>query len=163
MNNVVNQVAYLRTTRNFPEEIKQLSVELNKSYVDIANCINARTIGIFPTTRPAITGESWFIDNNQRQQTFRQIYSFGAISAGTELDIPHGITSFTGFTNIYGVVTTTAPDYRPLPYVDPSTLTTGMALLVGTVAGVPSIRIVLGATAVPVSSGIVVLEWLSAP
>jgi len=160
--NVVNQVAYLPTSRNFPEEIKQLTVEATKSYIDTANAVNVRTIGIFPINRPAVTGESWFITKNQKQQSLRQVYTFGAIAPGTELDIPHGITNFTTFTKIYGVVTTNIPDYRPLPYVDPATLTTGMAILVGNVAGVPSIRIVLGATAVPVTSGIAVLEWLSA-
>jgi len=73
--NVVNQVAYLRTTREFPEEIHQLSVEINKCYVDIASAVNNRTISIFPKNRPAVNGENWFI-TNQRQQGFRQIYTF---------------------------------------------------------------------------------------
>jgi hypothetical protein len=177
--NVVNQIPYLRTTREFPENIQKLCVQVNKSYIDIANAVNNRTISIFPTTRPAITGESWFINQNQRQQTLRQIYSFGAIAAGAELDIPTGnrINTTTGipiditaFTRIYGTVITTTgsngqPDYRPLPYVDPNSLTTSMAILVGNVviSGVVTqcIRIVLGPTAVPVTSGIAVIEWLS--
>ena len=159
--NIINQVPYLRTTREFPEDLQQLTVQVNKSYVDIANAVNNRTIGLFPTNRPAITGESWFLSGNQRQQTLRQVYPFGAIAAGTELDIPTGITSFVSFTRIYGTVVTNVPDYRPLPYIDPASLTTGMAILVGTVAGIQQIRIVLGATAVPVVSGIAVLEYLS--
>lgn len=159
--NIVNQVAFLRTSREFPEDLHQIAVETNKAYIDTANAVNARTIGIFPTNRPAITGDSYFL-NNQRQQTLRQVYTFGAIAAGTELDIPTNITSLVQFTRIYGTVITNAVDYRPLPYVDPITLTTGMALLVGTVAGKQQIRIVLGATAQPVTSGLVVLEWLSA-
>jgi hypothetical protein len=161
MLNVVNQVAYLRTSREFPEEIHQLAVEDNKAYVDIALAVNNRIIGIFPINRPAITGESWFLTTN-RQQTLRQVYSFGAIAAGTELDIPHGITNFVQFTRIYGTVITVVPDYRPLPYVDPITLTTGIGLLVGTVAGVGVIRIIVGATSPNITSGTVVLEWLSA-
>lgn len=165
--NVVNQIPYLRTSRNFPEDISELTVQVNKSYVDIATAVNNRIIGIFPTNRPAITGESWYF-TSQRQQTLRQIYPFGAIAPGTELDIPHGIplTDIVRFTRIYGTVITNAPDYRPLPYIDPGLLTTGMTILVGpgTVVpfvGVPCIRIVLGATAVPVTSGVAVLEWLS--
>ena len=77
------------------------------------------------------------------------------------MDIPHGILNFTQFTKIYGTAITTAPDYRPLPYIDPGLITTGMALLVGTVAGKGAIRIVLGATAQPVVSGIVIFEWLT--
>lgn len=158
--NVINQVPYLRTSRLYPEDLVQLTVEVNKSYVDIANAVNNRTISLFPTTRPAITGESWFLDNNQRQQTLRQVYTFGAIAPGTELDIPTGINNLVSFTRIYGTVITTGADYRPLPYIDPGSLTTGMTILVGTVAGIQQIRIVLGATAVPVVSGIAVLEYL---
>lgn len=164
--NVVNQVAYLRTTRDFPVDIHQLCVELTKSYIDIAAAVNKRTIGEFPTNKPAITGETWFINNTQ-QQTLRKIYRFGAISAGTELDIPININGFTEFTRIYGTVVT-ATDYRPLPYSDITSIMTNVAILVGPgsvppYVGVTCIRIVLGATAVPVIRGTAVLEWLSNP
>ena len=165
--NIINQTPYLRTSRQFPEDLSQLCIESNKSYIDIANAVNQRTIGVFTKNRPVVTGESWFL-TSQRQQTLRQLYSFGAIAAGTELDIPHGLDldNVVRFTRIYGVVTTNIPDYRPLPYIDPTNLTTGMTILVGPgvvppFVGVPSIRIVLGATAAPVTSGIAVLEWLS--
>ena len=163
MNNIVNEVPYLRTSRQFPEDLKQLTVEINKSYIDIANAVNNRTISIFPKNLPAITGESWFI-TSQKQQTYRQIYTFGTIASGTELDIPTNINpnNILRFTKIYGTVTlSTGDDFRPLPYVDPNTLTTSMALLVGQVAGQQQIRIVLGPTAPNVGSGCVVLEWLS--
>ena len=152
---------FLITSREFPTDPDRLTLEIDKSYVDIANAVNARTIGQFPTTRPIVTGESWFISNNLKQQTFRQVYRFGAISPGAELDIPTNITSFQEFTRIYGTVVTNTPDWRPLPYVDSNTLNVGMALLVGPVAGKQQIRIILGAGALPVTSGLVVLEWLS--
>lgn len=96
--NVSNQTSFLRTSREFPLESQPLSVELNKSYIDIAIAVNSRVIGIFPTNRAAITGESWFL-TNQKQQTLRQIYPFTA--AG---NIAHGINTATifGFTRIYG-------------------------------------------------------------
>lgn len=72
--NISNQVAYLRTSRDFPEEFGMLLLELDKSYIDIANCINARTIGLFTTNKAAITGESWFFDKNKRQQSLRQAF-----------------------------------------------------------------------------------------
>lgn len=162
MNNVTNQVPYLRTTRQFPEDLRQLTVEMNKSYLDIANAVNNRTISIFPSNQPGITGESWYLSQNQKQQTLRKIYSFGAIATGTELDIPTGLTTPLGFTRIYGTVTTIiGVDYRPLPYVDCFTPTNNMTILVGIVGGIQQIRIALGTTAPPVVSGIAVLEFLS--
>jgi len=159
---IANQTPYLRTSRNFPHDLALLAVEVTRTYIDVASAVNQRTIGIFPTNRPAVTGESFYFDKNAKQQTLRQLYVFGAIAAGTELDIPHGITNLDQFSRIYGTVVTNIPgDYRPLPYIDPGLLTNGMTVLVGIVAGVPSIRIILGATAIPVVKGLIVLEWIS--
>jgi hypothetical protein len=155
---------YLPRQRNFPSNNPEgLALEIDKAYVDIAARVNVKTNGLFAVNYQVTTGEQWYLNGQpKKQQTLRRVYSFGAIAAGTELDIPIGITGYTQFTRIYGTVITTMPDYRPLPYVDPITLTTGMGVLVGPVAGVQSIRIVVGATAPSVTSGLVVLEWLSA-
>ena len=136
---------YLPRQRNFPTDNAQvLGVELDKTYIEIAQRVNERTIGLFSVNLPSITGENWYLQGQPRvNQTLRQVYQFGPIAPGTELDIPHGILNFTQFTKIYGTAITTAPDYRPLPYIDPGLITTGMALLVGTVAGKGAIRIVL--------------------
>ena len=167
MNNILNKVPYLRTSRQFPQELSQLCIEMSKSYIDTALAVNVRTIGIFPTNNPVVTGESWYF-SSKRQQTLRQFYPFKAIAAGTELDIPHGLdlNNVVLFTRIYATVKTTIPDYRPIPFVDPTGGTVTMTILVGPGlvppnVGVPCIRIVLGATAVPVTSGVAVLEWLS--
>lgn len=151
-----NPFAFLRTSREFPEESRQFSLQVSKTYIEIAGAVNGRTIGLFPTNKPAITGEAWFLTNNQLQRTLREVYTFGAIPAGTSIDIAHGISTIIGFTRIYGTVITVA-DYRPLPYTDPDTPSTGMALLVNAT----TIHIRLGTTAVPVKSGQVVLEWLT--
>jgi len=150
--NVVNQVSFLRTSREFPEELHTLAVEINKGYIDIANAVNSRTIGIFPKNRPAITGESWFI-TSQRQQTLRQVYTF--TSAGS---IPHGINFATiaGFTAIYGTIYT-GTNWIPLPYVDVVNATNQISVIVNS----SNIVISAGATAPTISSGFVVLEWLS--
>ncbi|MGB8840820.1 MAG: hypothetical protein WCC64_07090, partial [Aliidongia sp.] len=74
--NIVNQVAFLPLARNFPAEIKQFTVEVNKSYVEIAGAVNSKTIGVFSTVSPAIDGEEWFISGNSRQQGLRQVYTF---------------------------------------------------------------------------------------
>lgn len=158
--NLLNPAPYLRTSRNFPVDSKKLEVELNSSYIDIANCVNARTIGIFPTNRPTVTGERWYLTSST-QQTLRQIYSFGAIASGAELDIPLGFTNWNMLTKITATVLTNVPDYRPIPFVDPTTATNGMEILVATVAGMLQIRIILGSTAPAVVSGIAVIEFLS--
>jgi hypothetical protein len=110
MTNFINNSPFLRTTREFPEESShQLAHEINKAYLDIAGFVNARTIGLFPTTRPAIGGESWFITRNMRQQNLRQVYTFtaaGNITHGINFTSVSQITkptgSFTDGTNWYG-------------------------------------------------------------
>lgn len=151
--NIVNQVPYLRTSRNFPMEAQPLSVEINKSYVDIANAVNNRTISIFPTSRPAGNGESWFLFQNEKQQGFRQVYTFTS-----KVPIPHGINllnisqfskptgAFTDGTNWYGLLfaSNVAIAGQVSFYIDPTNIT----FLTG--AGAPSL-----------TSGTIVLEWLS--
>jgi hypothetical protein len=102
MNNVPNQVPYLRTSRNFPEDLPQLTVEVNKAYLDISNAVNARTVGIFTITKPTVTGEAWFIKAGQKQQTLRQVYTFTTLA-----NIPHNIkfASITAFSRMYGQYT----------------------------------------------------------
>lgn len=155
--NVVNQVAFLRTSREYPEDLHQLTVEVNKSYVDIAGAVNVRTIGLFPAVRPAITGESWFLIS-QREQTLRQVYTFGVIAAGGTLTIPYTLNGFTQFTRIYGTCLTTVPDARPIPFAS-VTANANIELRVDIVNFL--IIIVNGAAAPQINSGLVVLEWLS--
>lgn len=157
--NVVNNIPYLRTSRNFPEDLPQLTVEINKSYVDIANAVNNRTISIFPTRTPAITGENWFVFKNQRQGTFRQAYPFTA-TGGVVSPIPHSITfeDISGFTRIYGTVTDTNGLWYPLPYVDVLSATNQISIVVNST----NIVITQGSGApFVIASGYVVLEWLS--
>ncbi len=107
--NVVNQVAFLRTSREFPEEPKQFSVEVTKAYIDTANAVNNRTISIFPTTRPAINGESWFLTGNQKQQGSRQVYVIPA-EMGVLPSTNHGIRDVTPsqFIRCFGSYTDTS-------------------------------------------------------
>lgn len=153
--NIANPVSFLRTSRNFPLDAQPLAVEVNRAYVDIAMAVNARTIGLFPTIRPAITGESWIFEENQRQQTLRQVYMF--TGAG---NIPHGIIladidRFTRCwgeasdgTNFFGVIwgTSVAILGQYTFYIDP----TNIVLMAG--AGAPAI-----------TSGMIILEWTAFP
>lgn len=153
--NVTNQVAYLRSSREFPEDLHQLTVEVNKAYVDTANAVNNRTIGIYPVNKPAVTGDNWYLaGGSKRQQTLRQVYTF--TSAGS---IEHGIKlpNITGFTRIYGTFTD-GTNWYPLPYVDVVAANNQVNVIV-----TPTfIVITAGAGAPPaVVSGYVVIEWLS--
>lgn len=151
--NVVNQVAYLRTSRDFPDDIAELTLQINKAYVDIANVVNVRTIGIFPKNRPAINGESWFI-TSQKQQGLRQVYTFTG-----DGNIPHGIKlgGIYGFTRIYGTFTD-GSNWYPLPYVDVTNANNQVNVIVDST----NIVIASGAGSPPsITSGFVVLEWIS--
>lgn len=151
--NFTQNAPYLRTSREFPEDSMQsLTVEINKSYVEIANAVNNRTIGLFSKNRPTITGESWFINSNA-QQTIRQIYTFTAKG-----NIPHGINTsrIGGFVRIYGTFTDGSVWY-PVPYVDHQNINHQVEISVNSA----NIVINSGAGAPTISSGFVVLEWIS--
>ncbi len=154
--NVVNQTAYLRTSREYPEEVHQLSFELNKTYVDIATAVNTRTIGIHSKNRPSITGEGFFLTTN-KQETFRQIYpvSPADISAGFILHQIKDVTpgqfdgkccgSYTDGINSFGLFFASSVPItgQTTFYVSPT-----------------QIVFVVGAGAPPLTSGLIILEWL---
>lgn len=158
--NVTNQVAYLRTSRNFPEDLKQLTVEVNRAYVDIANKVNSRTIGIFSQNVASINGEEWFVNKtNQKQQAFRQVYPFGAspTTIAHGLNVPPSQFSALKFIRIFGTFTN-GTNWYPLPYVDPTAANNQISLLVNPT----NIVITSGAGTPPtISSGFIVLEWLT--
>lgn len=153
--NIINQVAFLRTSREFPEEIGKLTLEVNKSYVDIAGAVNDRIIGLFPVNRPAITGESWYLSQNRRQQTLRQVYTLSGTST-----IPHGLNfaQFQAFSRMWGEYTDTTNWYGLI--AGSNTAIAGQQSFYVTPT---NIVIVSGAGAPTLSSGIIVLEYLSLP
>ncbi len=163
MNGNLEITPFLRTQRQFPnDDVRELSNQIDHTYIDIAQKVNYRTIGLFAVNFQMVTGEQWFLAGQPiNQQTLRQVYPFGPVLAGTELDIPTGITNLIQFTRIYGTCITDIPDYRPLPYVDQGSVTTNIAILVATIAGSLQIRILPGATSPNIVSGIIILEWLS--
>ena len=151
--NIVNNMAYLRTSRKFPsDDVGTLALELDKSYIDTANAINTRIIGVFPTGRSAITGETWYL-SGRKQQTLRQVFQFTGTS-----NIAHNIRfsqisgmtrmwgTYTDGTNWYGLCTTssTAIVGQWGFYLDP----TNIVFTDG--GGTPTL-----------TSGTIVLEWLA--
>jgi hypothetical protein len=163
MNNVVNQLPYLRVSREFPEEIHQLTVEINKSYVDTANAVNNRIISIFPTTRPAITGESWFLLGNQKQNGFRQVYNFTTtvdINIGFKLSnisiiSPKTCGSFLSGTSWNGLIF--GSDVAIAGQISFNVIVNALS----TTSDI--IRFYIGAGAPALTRGVIDLEWLSQP
>lgn len=149
------QAPYLREQRQFPDEdLKALSVQVDTAYIDIAQKVNLRTIGIFTLNNPTITGESWFfMGSNQRQQTLRQVYTFTA--AG---NIPHNInwSSVSQFTKCTGSYTDGANWYGAL-YAS-SVAIAGQVTFYVTPMNI--VVLVDGGAPVP-TTGIIILEWLS--
>lgn len=147
---------YLQGQRNFPRnDLGELTNQIDITYIDIAQKVNDRTIGLFSLNFPSITGESWYLQGQPRkQQTLRQVYAFS--SAGS---IPLGINlaQIAGFTKIYGTFTD-GTNWYPLPYVDVLSSTNQVNIIITPT----DIVITAGAGAPPaITSGFVILEWLS--
>lgn len=156
-NNVFNRTPYLRTSRDFPEDPEQMSIEVNKTYVDIANAVNNRTISTFVVNRPVITGENWYFLNNQKQQTLRQIYTFTSTAS-----INHGINGLNGinpglFSRAWGTFTDGTNGYGLI-------FASNVAIAGQITFYLTSTQIVFlsGAGSPALTSGRIVLEWLSA-
>ncbi len=160
---IVNQVPYLRASREFPKDLDHLVEEVNQSYLDVAQAVNDRTIGIYPVNKRAITGNNYFLKGKSKQQSFRQVYPF--TGAGP---IPHGINILTiasmspycygtyrdAAFNWYGAIyATSVPIAGQVSfYITPNT---SSSVLNG------NIVVLVDAGAPAVVSGIIVLEWIS--
>jgi hypothetical protein len=147
--------AFLREQRKFPyDELKTLAEQCDQAYIDVAQKVNGRVIGTYALGSQIVTGERWVLQGQPKtQQTLRQIYTFTASG-----NLPHGLNfvsiaqftkcsgSFTDSTNYYGVLYagSTAISGQVSFYVTP----TDIVILSG--AGAPSI-----------TSGTIILEWLS--
>lgn len=151
----LQQSPYLRQQRQFPyDDLRDLANQTDHAYIDIATKVNDRTIGIYAAGNQIITGEQWTLaGGNTTQQTLRQVYTF--TSGG---NIAHGINfstitqftrcwgSYTDGTNWYGVIWTT---------------TTGIAGQVTFSISPTNIVVVVDGAAPAVTSGTIILEWMS--
>lgn len=154
---ILNNSPYIRTSRDFPEDPHQLSVELERTYLDLASFINFRTIGLFTPNRPTIGGESWYLSGQSRQQNLRQIYRF----SDSSLTINHGInfSSLTNFVRIWGTFFD-GTNWNTLPYVDVTAANNQINIVVN------STQIVVtkgGGSPPSISNGLIILEWISNP
>lgn len=154
----LQQSPYLREQRQFPnEDVKSLSSQSDQAYIDVAQKVNDRTIGLYAVNSPIITGEKWYLKGQEgqqkKQQTLRQVYQFTRNGS-----IPHGIDfqnltdftkcqgSFTNGSNYFGVIygSNTAIPAQVSFYIDPI-----------------SIIVLSGVGAPTISRGIIILEWIA--
>ena len=147
--------SFLREQRQYPyDDLRELANQSDHAYIDIAQKVNIRTIGVYPTGFPALTGEGYyFIGQPNKRAAYRQVYTFTA--AGS---IAHGINpssiflfsnsfgSYNDGTNYYGAIfaSNVAIAGQITFYVTP----TNIVILAG--AGAPAI-----------TSGYIVLQWIS--
>jgi hypothetical protein len=155
---VNSKSAFLPTSEVYPQDPGQLLIKLTGLHTDIANAVNVREISIYQDSQEVMTGQLYSIpnDSQHKRYVFRKMFYFGAIAAGAALNIPHGLTGVTFYTNMYGTVVTTVPDYRPLPFASTAAVGNQISLRV---AGA-NIVITNGGTASPITSGQVVLEYV---
>ena len=146
---------YLPRQRNMPTENAQaLGVELDKTYIEIAQRVNERVIGIYSTNTYTVTGETWYLTGqSNKQQSVRQVYQITSLTS-----FNHGINfvNVSTFTKITGIGFD-GTNYYPLPYVDGATTTGSVGLKVSPTQVVISV----GVTPPGFVSGIIILEWLS--
>lgn len=153
MNNPVNQVPYLRASRDFTGD--DLPEIMDKAYVDTAIAINDRTIGLFPVGRSAVTGEKWYVNDNKQQQTLRQAYPF---SSATDFD--HGLTfeNLSQISRMWGTYTDGTNWYGLVP-----TSSTSIAGQLGFYLSPTQVVFTPDAGAPTPTDGLIVIEWISYP
>lgn len=157
-NSPQNSIApFVATSTYFPEKFDEFRAIFLQTYRSIANAVNAREIAIFDLTE-YLTGEQWYTDGDpqKKRQTFRKVYSIGAVAAGATLNTAHGLSGVTAYTKIVGTAVTAAPDFRPIPYASATAVNTQIEIRVDST----NIIIVNGAAAPNISSAIVILEYL---
>jgi len=154
MTSRVQQSPFLREQRNFPaESIQAFSLEVDRAYVDIAQKVNTRTIALFANRNIIITGERWFLANqSEGKQTQRFLLQFS--SAGSFIHNLDLLTSL-GVTKITGTFTD-GTNWYPLPYVS-TTVTNQVSVFVTQT----DVVITAGSTAPAITSGFVIIEFLS--
>ena len=149
------QSPFLREQRDFPwDNLPLLGVELDKSYIDIAQRVNTRVVGLYTTNKPTATGENWYLTGgNTRQQGLRQVYQFTgsgniphAINWSSVSMITHSSGFYTDGTNWYGAIYSSDAGIagQVTFYVTP----VNIVVTVDAAAPVPT-------------SGTIILEWVS--
>lgn len=152
--NTINTAPYLRTYRKFPEDATLLAKELTRGWIETANCVNQRVIGLLSSSSPTVTGTTYYLSGpSDKQQSLQRIFTFSE----TNLTIDHGIapntyvlpifiskSGYTDGTNSFGLAQT----YPPLAGQISAEVT-------------PTQILITQGPATPATfNGLIVLEWL---
>ena len=123
----------------------------------ISDVVNIKENGQYENTE-ILSGQNWFTvnDNQNKRTVFRQVYILPAIAAGATHTQAHNISSISLFTRMYGTCITDVVDYRPIPFTD----TTAANLQISLRVVGANIEVINGAAAAPITSGIIVLEYI---
>jgi hypothetical protein len=158
-----SQAAYLVTTKKFSADPVELEPLLNKTYSEISQAVNFRSIGLYELTQ-ITTGNKYYNTGipQDRRQSFRRVFEFGAIATGTSIEIQFDMTQITQVVNFYGNVITdnTASLYRAINWTSSTDVTEQIQVDFDTSVTPNVIRITVGAGAPNVVSGMVVIEYL---
>ncbi len=148
---------YLEPQIIFPEDQNLFKQRLRDAYYNIASCVNGREISYY-TLVETVCGQYFYTSGNPQKYrtTFRKTFQLTATSAGATTTIPHGIDSFKEMMAIKGDAITAMPDFRPIPYVDPTDVTKSIGIRVDAT----NIYIVNGAGGPNISSGTIILEYV---
>jgi len=162
MNNVTNQIAFLRTSREFPEELHQLTVEVNKAYVDTALVVNNRIISTFSVNKPSRDGENWYF-TTQRQEGFRQVYPFLVIANGNTINLGFKLSSISQPTRCWGQFLDSSGNYSGVIWSSTVGVVGNLAFYLAVNASPKTdvITFVSDVTTPTVVSGFIVIEWIS--
>lgn len=152
-----SNAAFIPINETFSQQDDQFLIQLTNRDRDIARYINIREIAIYDLVE-ILTGEQWFLPGNaqSKRDAYRQVYQLPATAAGATTTIPHGISTITTFTHIYGSAVTATPDFRPIPYANATAVNQQIEIKCDNT----NIYVINGAGAPNISSGVVVLEYL---
>lgn len=152
-----NSIApYLQTSTYFPEDFESFRIKFLEVYRNISYATNSRGIAVFDL-QEFLTGEQWFSDDPQtKRQTFRKVFSLGAINAGATSTVAHNILGITSFTYLGGTCVTAVPDFRPIPFSSASNVNQQIEIR----ANSTNLIVVNGSGAPNITSAIVTLEFL---
>jgi len=147
---------YLSESVSLPDDKEELKEMLKGILEEHARFINRKDTATYDEVELQSNQQFTGATPQQKRFGYRRIYEFGAIAAGATLVIAHNIAAFVEFTRIYGTCITNVVDYRPIPYTSVIAVNQQIQLVV-TAA---NINILNGAAAAPITSGMIILEFL---